>query len=118
MMKMRLALAALAISLPSMANAAELQPMQAGSFTLGDHAVSIFYTSDDLNYQVVTTIAPHIDADVQGAPIRFVGTMKPGQTETVSVGSFGTSNAPEHLELVHTGESLSVSQKIQTALAD
>jgi len=115
-MKARLTLAALAIALPSIAGATELQPMQGGSFMLGDHAISIYYTADDQDYQVVTTIAPN--AETTGAPMRFVGMMKPGQTETISVGSFGTSNAPERLELVHTGESLSVVQKIQTALAD
>ena len=115
-MNVRIALAALAIALPSIANATELQPMQGGSFTLGDHAVSIYYTVDDQDYQVVTTIAPN--AEIVGVPVRFVGMMKPGQIETVSVGSYGTSNAQDQLELVHTGESLSVVKKIQTAFAD
>lgn len=115
-MNTRFALAALAIALPSIASAADLQPMQGGSFTLGDHAVSIYYTADDQDYRVVTTIAPN--GEIAGAPIRFVGLMRPGQTETVSVGSYETSSAPDYLELVHTGDSLSVVQKIQTALAD
>ncbi|MEM8948569.1 MAG: hypothetical protein AAGA21_15300 [Pseudomonadota bacterium] len=115
-MKTSMTLIALAFAIPSIAGAAELKPMQGGSFTLGDHAVSIYYTADDQHYQVVTTIAP--EAGTSGAPIRFVGMMKPGQTEVVSIGSFGSTKAPERLELVHTGESLSVVQKIETALAD
>lgn len=115
-MKSLLSLAAFAIAMPSMASAMELKPMQGGSFMLGDHAVSIYYTADDQDYKVVTTIAP--DIDTEGAPIRFVGLMQPGQTEVLSVGSFGSTNAPQTLELVHTGDSLSVVQKIQTALAD
>ncbi len=115
-MKSILSLAALAIAMPAVANSAELRPMQGGSFEIGDHAVSIYYTENDQDYQVVTTIAPTGDYD--GAPIRFVGLMKPGQTETVSIGSFGNTNAPEVLELVHNGDNLTVVQKIQTASID
>jgi hypothetical protein len=115
-MKSILSLAALAIAIPAVADAAELQPMQGGSFEIGEHAVSIYYTEENLDYQVVTTIAPMGDDDV--APIRFVGLMKPGQTEMVSVGSFGTTNAPDVLELVHNGDHLSVVQKIRTASID
>ena len=115
-MKSTLSLAVLALATSSIAGAAELKPLEGGSFTLGDHAVSIYYTAHDQDYQVVTTIAP--EAGVAGAPIRFVGLMQPGQSGSVSVGAFDTTNAPEVLELVHTGDRLSVVQTIDTASAD
>lgn len=114
-MKLIVSLAALAIAMPTVAHSMELKPLQGGSFELGDHAVSIYYTENDQDYQVVTTIAP-VD-DIDGAPIRFVGLMAPGQTETVSVGSFN-STVSEVLELVHNGDHLTVLQKIQTASID
>ncbi len=114
-MKLIASLAAFAIAIPTVANAMELMPMQGGSFELGDHAVSIYYIDHDQDYQVVTTIAPSHGLD--GAPIRFVGMMKPGETETLSVGSFDTT-VSEVLELVHNGDSLTVVQKVQTASVD
>jgi hypothetical protein len=107
-------LATAAIAMPSLAGAQDLKPLEGGSFQLGDQAISIYYADTGDNYQVVTTIAP--DADGAGAPIRFVGYLRPGQTETVSVGAFGTTGGAEMLELMHTGDSLSVVQKIETAL--
>jgi hypothetical protein len=115
-MKTFIALAAVAIALPSIASAEDLKPLEGGSFRLGDQAVSIYYTESGQNYQVVTTIAPEVDSP--GAPIRFVSHLRPGEAETVSVGAFGAASAAEMLELVHTGDGLSVAQKIETALLD
>ena len=106
----------LALTMPSMGSASELKPLEAGTFMLGTHTVSIYYTVSDEAYEVVTTIAPA--PDTSGAPIRFVGFLRPGQVETLSVGSFGTATAPAALELVHDGDMLSVIQKAQTAQLD
>jgi hypothetical protein len=92
-------------TLPFVAVAAELKPLEAGTFVLGTHTVSVYYTVNGDTYEVVTTIAPGPDAS--GAPIRFVGFLPPGQKQVVSVGSFGTTSVPEALELVHQGNLLS-----------
>ena len=105
---------ALALTLPSMGSAAELKPLQAGSFELGAQHVSIYYTAEDETFQVTTTIAPDIDSE--GSPVRLVSVMRPGQTEIVSVGSFEAAASDETLELVHNGDRLTVVQTTQTAL--
>jgi hypothetical protein len=93
----------LATVLPFGAHAAELRPLQAGTFGLGAHTVSIHYTATNGIYEVVTTIAAPT-----GAPIRFVGFLQPGQKALVSAGEFGATTDPETLELVHQGDFLSV----------
>jgi len=95
----------LASLLPFLADASELKPLQAGTFVLGTHTVSIHYTVSGEAFEVVTTIAP--EAGTAGAPIRFIGLLPPGQKQVISVGSFGTSLAPETLELLHQGAALS-----------
>jgi hypothetical protein len=52
------------------AHPSELKPLQAGTFALGSHTVSIYYTVTDDTYEVVTTIVP---TGTSGAPVRFVG---------------------------------------------
>ncbi len=104
---------ALALMVPSMVSASELKPLEAGTYKLGAQNVSVFYTADGDAYKVITTIAP--DYDAPGVPIRFVSLLRPGQTETVSVGSFEGNAGSATLELVHEGDGLSVSEKIQTA---
>jgi hypothetical protein len=86
------------------ADASELKPLQAGTFVLGTHTVSVYYTVSGDNYEVVTTIAP--DSGGAGAPIRLVGFLPPGQKQIISVGSFETTIAPETLELVRQGDVL------------
>ena len=86
------------------ADASELKPLQAGTFVLGTHTVSVYYTDRRGSYEVVTTIAP--DADLRGAPMRFVGSLAPGEKQTLSFGEFGTTAAPRALELVHGGNHL------------
>ena len=86
------------------ADASELEPLQAGTFVLGSHTVSVYYTVSGDTYEVVATIAP--DSGTTGAPIRFVVSLPPGQKQLISVGAFGTTIAPETLELVHQGDLL------------
>ena len=86
------------------AAAGELAPLQAGTFLLGNHTASVFYTVRDGLYDVVTTIAP--DADLKGAPVRFVGSLAPGQKQIISLGEFASTAAPHTLELLNNGEHL------------
>jgi hypothetical protein len=88
-----------------MADASDLEPLQAGTFVLGTHIVSIHYTLRGAAFEVVTTVAP--EPGTAGAPIRFIGTLPPGQKQVISVGSFGTTLAPESMELLHRGAVLS-----------
>jgi len=102
----------LATVMPSVADASELKPLQAGTFVLDAHTVSIYYTTADDTYEVVTTIA-----DASGAPIRFVGSLQPGQKALVSAGQLGTAAEAETLELVHRGNLLSATQVTNVAMA-
>jgi hypothetical protein len=115
-MKVILSAVALVLgSLPFVAVAAELKPLEAGTFVLGTHTVSVYYTVNGDTYEVATTIAPGPDA--AGAPIRFVGFLQPGQKSLVSVGSFGTTRVPETLELTHQGNLLSATTQVTTLAA-
>jgi hypothetical protein len=107
---------ALATVMPLGADASELKPMQAGTFVLGAHTVSIYYTAADDAYEVVATIVS--GADPSGAPIRFVGFLEPGQKALVSAGEFGTAAEPQTLELVHQGNLLSATQVTNVATAN
>jgi hypothetical protein len=113
-MKMILSAVSLVLAsvMPFGADASELKPLQAGTFVLGTHTVSIYYTATDDTYEVVTTIA-----DASGAPIRFVGFLQPGQKALVSAGQLGTVAEPEILELVHQGNLLSATQVTNVAIA-
>lgn len=98
----------LATVLPFGADAGELKPLQAGTFVLGGHAVSIYYTATGDTFEVVATVAP--DAETPGAPLRFVGFLEPGQKALISAGAFGTAATPETLEIVHQGNLLSATR--------
>jgi hypothetical protein len=115
---MKTILSALSLVLATMSfgvSAAELTPLQAGTFVLGSHQVSVYYTASGDTYEVVTTIAP--DAETSGAPIRFVGFLEPGQKALISAGAFGTAAAPDTLELVHEGNLLSANRVTTVATA-
>lgn len=53
---------------------------------------------------MVTTIAP--SRGLNGAPMRFTGSLGLGERQVISVGEFGTVAAPDALELVHDGDRL------------
>lgn len=106
----------LATVMPFGANASELKPLEAGTFVLGTHTVSIYYTATDDTYEVVTTIVA--GADASGAPIRFVGFLRPGQKALVSAGQFETTAEPATLELVHQGNVLSATPVTNVASAN
>ena len=107
---------AVATLMPFSADPSEIQPLQAGTFVLGTHTVSVYYTAVEDTYEVVTTIVPGVGAS-GGAPIRFVGFLRPGQKAFVSAGEFGTAAEPETLELVHEGKFLSAIQVTSVATA-
>jgi hypothetical protein len=95
-----------ALTLSSAVMAADLAIMQAGTFVLGDHVASVYYTARGEHYDVVTTIAP--EQGRGGAPVRFVASLEAGESQTVSVGGFGAT-APAHaLRLAHGGDHLIV----------
>jgi hypothetical protein len=104
---------ALATVMPFGTDASELKPLQAGTFVLGTHTISIYYSAAGDTYEVVTTIA-----GTSGAPIRFVGFLEPGQKAFVSAGQFGTTAKPDTLELVHRGNLLSATQLTEVATAE
>jgi hypothetical protein len=104
-MKSTIALsAAIGLGLSFSAVASELTPLQAGTFVVGNHIASVYYTEHRGRYEVVTTVAS--DPDLRGAPLRFVGSLAVGEKQTISFGAFGTTAAPNTLELVHDGDRL------------
>jgi hypothetical protein len=105
----------LGIAMPFVAQASELKPLEAGTFVLGDHTMSVYYTANGNTFEVVATIAP---SDASGAPLRVVGFLRPGQKQLVSAGAFGTNGLPETLELVHQGDLLSAERVTNVAVAN
>lgn len=107
-MKMRaivlpaVAVLGLGVSLPAAAES--LVPLQAGTFELGHHVASVFYTDRAGRFEVVTTVAPR--ADLGGTPAQTVGHLSLGQKQLVSIGAFSTTAKPDTLELVHAGDHL------------
>jgi hypothetical protein len=100
------AVAVMLTSLVPFAGAAsELRPMQGGTFELGAQSASIYYTVSGDSFEVVTTIGPK---DGSGGPIRFVGSLRPGQRQVVSAGTYGTTTPPVGLVLTHDGDVLSI----------
>jgi hypothetical protein len=96
--------AAIGLGVSFSAGASELTPLQAGTFVVGNQVASVYYTEQRGRYEVVTTIAP--DPDLGGAPLRLVGSLALGEKQTISFGAFGTTAAPNTLELVHDGNRL------------
>ena len=104
-MKRLLLLASLiSLGISLSAAATELTPLEGGTFVVGDHTASVYYTERGGLFEVVATVAP--DPDLGGAPMRFVGSLGLGQKQIISVGRFGTTTTPYALELVHDGDRL------------
>lgn len=94
------------LSLPGAALAGELLPLQAEILSVGHYTAAVYYTAADDRYDVVTTVAPNGRTD--GAPMRFTGSLGYGETQTISVGEFGTRSAPDAIALTHDGDHLVV----------
>ena len=103
--------AALAIS--SLAQAAEMRPMQATSISLAGVTGVAFYTEVADGYQVVATLA----AGESGVPVRFVTTLAEGQKMRVSVPQAADQEAME-LVFARFGNSISVSEGTLTAMTN
>jgi hypothetical protein len=65
----------------SAASAAELEPIAAKSIHMGDVNGIAYYTVEPDGFHVVATLS----AGEQGQPIRFITTLLPGQSTTISV---------------------------------
>jgi hypothetical protein len=93
--------AALAIS--GLAQAAEMQPMQATSISLGKVTGIAYYSVVGEGFEVVATLA----AGEEATPMRFVSTLVDGQKLLVSVPQ-AADEAPIEVEFARFGDSLSV----------
>ena len=101
----------LGAAMPVTAAAADLAPLEAGTFILGTHTASVYYTVNGTSYEVVTTIAPTDGAP--GSPTRLIASLLPGQKQTVAIGTFGTAASPIVLEVERAGDALSVVDVLQ-----
>ena len=64
-------------------HADELRPIEGGSVQLGPDDGSIYYTIEPDGYRIVATVS----AMPAEAPVRFVATLRPGQSVVLSVAS-------------------------------
>lgn len=94
---------AFGLALPTATSADELAPLEGGTFSLRDHTASVYYTNAGGRFEVVATIASDAGG---GAPARFTTELAPDQVATVSVGAFGTGEAPAVLMLERDGNVL------------
>lgn len=72
--------AMLVASAAGVANATELKPVQAQPIEVGSMKGVAYYTVEKDGYRVVATLA-----DSAGKPVRFIGTLAPGQKLSISV---------------------------------
>jgi hypothetical protein len=86
--------AAGAQGLPDEEPAAELKPLQAHSIVVGSLPGVVYFTRETDGYRVVATLA-----DAAHWPLRFVATLQPGQSVTLSTpGAVGMPPAEMRLE--------------------
>ena len=72
-----------ALLVAGVARADELRPIEGGSVQLGSDDGSIYYTVEPDGYRIVATVS----ATPAEAPVRFVATLRPGQSVVLSVAS-------------------------------
>lgn len=85
------------------ASAEELRPMQGGSIAMSGVNGIVYYTECAEGYRVIATLAGE-----EGAPIRMVATLQPGQSVTLSVPHAPGVPADE-VQLLRSGDRLLVS---------
>jgi hypothetical protein len=95
-------LAAMVASWSSTARATELGPLQAQSLRIGEMNGVAYYTVQGPSYHVVATLAAE-----GGTPLRFEGSLLPGQKLLVSVPDSATAKA-HTIKLVRQGNRLLV----------
>jgi hypothetical protein len=89
-------------SSPSAAGAKELGPLQALSLRFGDTNGVAYYTVQGASYHVVATLAAE-----RGTPLRFEGSLLPGQKLIVSIPDSAGAKA-QTIELFRQGNRLLV----------
>jgi len=104
MIKFAAAVAAV-LAFSGLAQAAEMQPMQATSISLGQVTGVAYYSIVGNGFEVVATLA----AGEEGTPMRFVSTLTEGQKMLVSVPQ-SANQAPIEVEFARLGDRLSVSE--------
>jgi hypothetical protein len=92
------------------AQADELRPMQAKSVALGEITGVAYYTVTEKGYEVVATVA---DGET-GTPMRFVASLVPGQSVTLSVPRSAGQAAIE-MEIAREGDVVLVSEQDSAA---
>jgi hypothetical protein len=102
-----------ALAFASLAQAAEMRPMEATSISLGEVTGVAFYTETADGFQVVATLA----AGEEGTPMRFVTTLAEGQKMTVSVPQ-AADEAPVEVVFARFGNSISVADGTATAMTN
>ena len=106
-------LVATALIFPGSSYAEELRPIEAQSILLKDVNGIAYYTVQADGYQVVATLA----ANDATTPIRFVASLRPGQTVTISVpGKVGEPSA--QIDFTRVGDQVFVATPKKVALAN
>src|SRR4051794_8338781 len=83
-------LGAAALVVTGVAHAEELRPVESKSIHLSDVSGTVYYVVRSDDYQLVATVA----ADEATTPVRFVASLVPGHTVTISVpGKIGAPSA-------------------------
>jgi hypothetical protein len=107
------ALAIAGLAMTGIAAASELAPGDGHSIHLGRFNGSVHYTIEQDGYRVVATLA----SGAEDLPIRFVATLGPGQSMTISVPQ-AVGEPSLDFEIVRTGEALLVADPISAQTAD
>ncbi|MDF2996359.1 MAG: hypothetical protein K0R27_1996 [Xanthobacteraceae bacterium] len=90
------------------ADAAELQPAEPHAIEIDGVKGVAYYTVERDGYRVVATLA-----DGEGQPVRFVGTLAPGQKLTISVPR-EEGGVPVATEIARAGDKVFVTSAILT----
>ena len=98
--------ALIASALPLAVAAQDLEPLQASAFNLGEQSAVVYYTENNNNYEVVTTIGPNQEG--MGAPTRHVVNVAPGQSYNIEFGSNDRGPSPYKLTITRVNDTLSV----------
>ena len=104
--------ASTALMLAGAAHAGELRPTQGQTFDLGGVLGVAYYTVEQDGYHVVATLASGAET-----PIRFIATLGPGQSLTISVPQ-AVGELPLDFEIARIGEALFVGDPVSARTVD
>ena len=106
-------LSAAALVASGIAQAEELRPIEAKSIHLNDVTGTAYYVVRPSDYQLVATMA----AGDGTTPVRFVASLVPGQTVTISVpGEIGAPSA--QIDFSRVGDQVIAATSKKVALAN